>query len=148
MALTKEKTSYNQVLIENQENSPIRDIKFICPICKTEKEFEVPVSVINNSRQLTTISIPKYLICKHHFQVFIDKNFVVRGYQKVDFEMDNNHTLNFKKKNNPKLKKKKNGLLQTQIGKKLEEIYEEFWDFIEDDNEIFKEFIKKDQRRS
>ncbi|MFX0073522.1 MAG: hypothetical protein ACFFAO_20795, partial [Candidatus Hermodarchaeota archaeon] len=32
-------------------------------------------------------SVPKGLICNHNFQAFIDKNFIVRGYQKIDFEL-------------------------------------------------------------
>ena len=42
--------------------------------------------VINQSKQLTTISIPSGLCCEHSFQSFVDKNFIVRGYQNVDFE--------------------------------------------------------------
>ncbi len=44
------------------------------------------MKVINQSKQLTTISIPSKLCCDHSFQAFVDKNFVVRGYQTVDFE--------------------------------------------------------------
>jgi len=61
-------------------------VKVICPVCKSQKELKFPKSVINKSRQLTTISIPKGFICEHHFQAFLDKNFTVRGYQKVDFD--------------------------------------------------------------
>jgi len=28
------------------------------------------------------------MVCEHHFQVFVDKNLAVRGYQRVDYEMD------------------------------------------------------------
>lgn len=44
------------------------------------------VKIINQSKQLTTVSIPSGLTCEHSFQAFVDKNFVVRGYQTVDFE--------------------------------------------------------------
>jgi hypothetical protein len=62
------------------------EIKFMCPTCKATKVLEFPSSLINGTKQLTTISLPKGLICPHHFQAFVDKNFMVRGYQKVDFE--------------------------------------------------------------
>jgi hypothetical protein len=58
-----------------------------CPICYEKKELTFPKSVITGARQLTTISIPKGLLCDHHFQAYVDKNFMVRGYQKVDFEL-------------------------------------------------------------
>jgi len=63
-------------------------VKITCPVCKVKKELSFPKSVINEARQLTTISLPKGLLCDHHFQAFVDKNFIVRGYQKVDFEFE------------------------------------------------------------
>jgi len=58
-----------------------------CPICNKEnRKLRLPVKIINQSKQLTTVSIPSGLNCDHSFQAFVDKNFVVRGYQTVDFE--------------------------------------------------------------
>ena len=62
-------------------------IKLECPICKTKKSVKFPRSIINQAKQLTTVSVTKGLLCGHHFQIFIDKNFKIRGYQKVDFEL-------------------------------------------------------------
>lgn len=178
-------------------------ILFICPICKLQKELKFPNSIIHQAKQLSTISIPKGLVCKHHFQAFVDKNFKVRGYQKVDFEYasdlikpqkvrkkkekdDNNELFdnltlegNFveyqpriKSKANKAYKNQKYALFMTEevittpskkgenlpnkqqlsdTHKKskmtLEDIYNEFWEFIDDQNNIFREFIKKDSRR-
>ncbi|MFX0060151.1 MAG: hypothetical protein ACFE85_14340 [Candidatus Hodarchaeota archaeon] len=165
-------------------------LKVICPVCKSQKELKFPKSVINQSRQLTTISIPKNLVCKHHFQAFVDKNFIVRGYQKVDFEfasdlikkkkkstndsnlfdnliLEENFVEYNPKNTNNKLKKKNNLFIteeiiesskrirgmenQTDCTKKkminLKEIYDEFWEFIDNDNNDFKEFIQSDPRR-
>ena len=81
MAIIKERINPKTFnLIEKVE------IRFVCPSCKATKVLEFPSSVINGAKQLTTISLPKGLICPHHFQAFVDKNFMVRGYQKVDFE--------------------------------------------------------------
>ncbi len=63
------------------------DIVVQCPICKGKKKLEIPSQIINQSNQLSTVSIPSGFVCKHTFQAFIDKNFKVRGYQKVDFEL-------------------------------------------------------------
>ncbi|MFW9939969.1 MAG: hypothetical protein ACFFFT_02935 [Candidatus Thorarchaeota archaeon] len=62
------------------------DILIRCPICKENRALRLPIKIINQSKQLTTVSIPSGLNCEHGFQAFIDKNFVVRGYQKVDFD--------------------------------------------------------------
>ena len=51
--------------------------------------MKVPRKIINETKQLTTVSIPSELVCEHSFQAFIDKNFIVRGYQQVDFEFSN-----------------------------------------------------------
>jgi hypothetical protein len=59
----------------------------VCPKCQTKKIINVPIKIINQSKQLTTVSVPLGLICNHSFQAFIDKNFKVRAYQKVDFEL-------------------------------------------------------------
>jgi len=166
-------------------------IEFICPKCSASKQLEFPKSVIDKAKNLTTISIPKYLICEHSFQAFIDKNYKIRGYQSVDFEFkkaiegsDNpihQEKLMKKKKSEKhlfetlitegnyveyfpkdyKLPKKREVNSQIEFipqkkenineseskNRNLKKIYEDFWGYIEDDNEIFKEFIIKDERR-
>jgi hypothetical protein len=176
--------------VKRAESDKEITIQFVCPVCKSEKELQVKKSIINQAKQLTTISIPKNKICQHHFQAFVDKNFKVRGYQKVDFTFESdsienkniylykikkddnelfkklvikanymeyypNNAENFKKEfqNKYDYQKKKNEPLKVkklQIEKKemtLEEIYEQFWEFIDDDNQEFREFIIKDHRR-
>jgi hypothetical protein len=119
------------------------------------------------------------LVCDHHFQAFVDKQFKVRGYQRVDFEIKQDdstakHTeekkdtlnneerdfydnlilegnyLEYKPKNNknPILdEKKRETLVMGNNEMSLEEIYEEFWEFIDDENYEFKELILKDVTR-
>lgn len=105
----------------------VQSIKVSCPICNSRKEIDIPLEIINESKHLTTVSISKGMICEHHFQLFIDKNFAIRGYQKVDFQV-----------NDAKAQKSK---------MTLEEIYEEFYEFIDDNNSTFIPFIIKDKRR-
>ncbi|MFX1480544.1 MAG: hypothetical protein ACFFCI_20840 [Promethearchaeota archaeon] len=64
----------------------LHDIRVICPTCEASKALKIPTQIINQSKQLTTVSIPSGAVCKHSFQSFVDKNFKIRGYQKVDFE--------------------------------------------------------------
>ena len=71
---------------EVSEKETYQGITVICPNCKTKKEINIPSKIINQAQQLTTISIPSGAVCEHGFQAFVDKNFKVRGYQRVDFE--------------------------------------------------------------
>ncbi|MHA1758676.1 MAG: hypothetical protein ACTSVV_18065 [Promethearchaeota archaeon] len=73
--------------IEYYNNEEIKKILIQCPICKKKEKIEIPTQIVLKSKQLSTISIPKNFICEHCFQVFLDKNFKVRGYQKVDYEL-------------------------------------------------------------
>ncbi len=167
MAVINENLNTN--LIELNEYS---HVKVSCPICKTEKILKFPKTVINQAKQLTTISLPKGVVCDHHFQAFVDKNFVVRGYQKVDFEFaydvlkkknpeiieslekENNFYNNLVLEGNyveyipPKKDKSATSNISTSKMMTLEEIYEEFWEFIDDANEEFKTLIEKDPRRT
>ena len=70
----------------NGQEELFETILIVCPKCKTQRKLKVPTKIINQSKQLTTVSIPVQLCCEHSFQAFIDKNFKVRGYQQVDFE--------------------------------------------------------------
>ena len=63
-----------------------KEIVIECPKCQKKRKLKIPIKIINQSKQLTTISIPMGLCCEHSFQAFIDKNFKVRGYQHVDFD--------------------------------------------------------------
>jgi len=74
----------NNSKIDNEEF--LEDILIVCPKCKTNKELKIPRKVVNQSKQLTTISIPSGLCCEHSFQSFVVMNFKIRGYQNVDFE--------------------------------------------------------------
>ena len=70
---------------ENHEKEAFENITVICPKCKNKKELTIPIKIVNQSKQLTTVSIPTNLCCEHSFQAFVDKNFKIRGYQLVDF---------------------------------------------------------------
>lgn len=77
-------TTQDRIRIEDDEF--LEEILIRCPKCSNNKKLKIPIKVIHQSKQLTTISIPSNLCCEHSFQAFVDKNFIVRGYQTVDFE--------------------------------------------------------------
>lgn len=127
----------------------IKRISISCPICKNKRIIEIPLSIIDKSKQLTTISIPKGKICEHHFQIFIDKNYRIRGFQKVDYELcDQQNSNNLPPKNSEKSQERPNMHLQSHRREmSLREIYDEFWEYISEDNKVFEEFISEDTRR-
>ncbi len=155
-------------------------IEVICPICKTRDIVGISPSRLNKKSQLTTISVHKGLICPHHFQFFMDNNFQIRGYQKVDLELNQANATKLRNgvkafnltenKDNDLFEQliidddnikyntiNHNDIKKTSISKQepiskkkkmtSKEIYEEFWEFIDENNEIFREFIIKDNRR-
>ena len=144
------------------------EINFVCPVCKAKKSLQFPNSVINKAKQLTTISLPKGLVCEHHFQAFVDKNFIVRGYQKVDFEFttkkeDNRDNENqffedlilegnyveYNPRKFPIVTCLDGGPITRDNSDReiIKKIYEEFWEFIDQTNPEFKEFVEKDPRK-
>ncbi len=79
----------NEIQVKEQdltEGELFKKVFIICPECKTLKKLNIPSKIINQSKHITTISIPTGLICEHHFQAFVDKDSNVRGYQLGDFE--------------------------------------------------------------
>ncbi len=73
--------------ISRQELFKYINIK--CPRCDTPKRLKIPEKIINQSQHITTISIPKGMVCEHSFQAFADKYFTIISYQVVDFESSN-----------------------------------------------------------
>ena len=146
-----------------------RKVPIICPICKSKKDLELPASIVNQASNIATISLPKGLVCDHHFQIFVDRNFNVRGYQKVDLEIEINQKeqiqddkelfenlllegnyVEYRSKNHHQSIQSvptRNRKMNVRKAMSNEEIYEEFWEFIADDNAEFQEFIIKDKRR-
>ncbi len=150
MAVTKE--LYASPLEETEIH-----LEIICPICKIKKELAIPKSVISKAKQLSTISVQKHTICRHHFQVFIDKNYVVRGYQKVDYDIRPNlseyrrsflSSSHFRESLIQKSMSAKKTQTNSDKMEKLRKLYDEFWEFIDNNNEEFQEFIKNDGRRN
>lgn len=138
------------------KNNNIKKVNIICPICESKKRIDVPESIINQAKQLTTISIPSGLCCEHSFQVFLDKQFKVRGYQKVDLDLSTSLIEKsqgaLKQSNDFKsIKEDKNSIKASENVRKdknkIEIIYAKFWKFIDDDNYEFRELILKDPRR-
>ena len=77
-------------MIKEKESSyeeQVKEVQMVCPVCSNTNKISIPIKVVIQSKQLTTVSVPSGLVCEHTFQAFVDKNFKVRGYQKVDYEL-------------------------------------------------------------
>ena len=68
-------------------NELTKEINITCPQCNTINKVNIPEKIIEKTKQLTTVSIPSGYMCQHTFQLFIDKDFKIRGYQKVDYSI-------------------------------------------------------------
>ena len=71
---------------KNQEEL-FKKVVIRCPKCQTQKTLKLPAKIIHSSGHTTTISIPSGIVCEHYFQAFVDQQFLVRGYQVVDFRI-------------------------------------------------------------
>jgi hypothetical protein len=60
------------------------NVEIICPICQRREVINIPMRIIEKSKQLTSLLIPAGRICDHTVVPFIDKNLKVRAYQKLD----------------------------------------------------------------
>ncbi|MBN1802569.1 MAG: hypothetical protein JW891_13740 [Candidatus Lokiarchaeota archaeon] len=81
-------TNEGREIETGKEESKIKNVAFTCPICRTKKIVSIPIKIVSNSDGLTSISFRSGQVCEHMFQAFIDKNFQIRGYQKIDIEVD------------------------------------------------------------
>lgn len=88
--LTELKISLNHNLNKNKnqtfQEELFNHVELKCPICETQKTVKIPSNIFNPSQKMTSISIPKKLVCAHGFQILIDKDFTINRYQVVNYE--------------------------------------------------------------
>ncbi len=64
-------------------------VAIACPSCNTPSSIDVPAILVQKStRGIVSINVPADSVCKHNFQFFLDRNGSVRGYQKIDFQLE------------------------------------------------------------
>ncbi len=64
------------------------DIELACPACNKKGKIDVPLNLlVETDKGTVTIDVPPEAVCPHAFQVILDKNANVRGYQKIDFQL-------------------------------------------------------------
>jgi hypothetical protein len=68
--------------------SETKTVMVICPKCSKSKKIPFPSDAITKPDGLTTINVPADIVCEHSFQLYLDQNFSIRGYQQSDFEIN------------------------------------------------------------
>jgi hypothetical protein len=64
-----------------------RKILVVCPLCEKRGEIQVPEEVLIEKKGSSVILVRSGITCTHSYQVFVDKNCTVRGYQRTDYEV-------------------------------------------------------------
>lgn len=69
--------------------SNTKSIEVKCPICQVVNKINVPIAVLSQKKfGSIKIQIPIGAVCPdHQFIVFVDQNGIVRGYEKIDLQM-------------------------------------------------------------
>lgn len=58
----------------NLETEVWGNVGIVCPICRSKKIINIPMRIIDQSKQLTSLFIPTGRVCDHAFVPFIDKH--------------------------------------------------------------------------
>lgn len=67
-------------------------VQIVCPICKKVGYIDIDKdSLRQNSRGITAINISMEHICPHSFLAYVDRNFHVRDFMIVDFNVESLH---------------------------------------------------------
>lgn len=55
----------------------------VCPYC--QKSGFINLHSIELTKSISCIKLNKNTLCEHQIHIYIDKNYVVRGYEKIDY---------------------------------------------------------------
>ncbi len=70
----------------------MRSVYVNCPICHKSGSISVPTYVFdNNYNGIVSIQVAEGDICKHQMLVSVDRNFCVRGIERIDFQVFISH---------------------------------------------------------
>jgi hypothetical protein len=63
-------------------------IRVVCPVCQKMNYVYLPKDdILSSKKGLSSVFIHSKLVCKHSFQIFVDKKGKVRGHETPDFEL-------------------------------------------------------------
>ncbi|MCJ7648882.1 MAG: hypothetical protein MUP85_09740 [Candidatus Lokiarchaeota archaeon] len=66
------------------ENEEWQGILVECPYCNKQRKIKIPLSKIKIKSELTSILIPKFIICEHSFLFIVDNALTPKKYEYID----------------------------------------------------------------
>ncbi len=65
-----------------------QSLEISCPICEILKSINVPKQIFSQKKfGMIKIQVPPNVTCEHHYIVFVDVKGTVKGYEKIDIQM-------------------------------------------------------------
>lgn len=65
-----------------------KKVQLVCPICQKTAFVPIPTYIFERKQAgIAKVQIIPDVVCEHQFVAFIDKNFMARGYDRIDFQL-------------------------------------------------------------
>ena len=76
------------IIQQNSSQEENFKIHVVCPVCNKSNYIYLPKEdILRSQKGLSSVFIHSKLVCKHSFQIFVDKKGKVRGHETPDFEL-------------------------------------------------------------
>lgn len=67
----------------------VYEIKVHCKKCSVNETIDIPREIIDECmKPILVVHIPQNRICTHQFNIFLDKNLQIRGFEYFDYDVE------------------------------------------------------------
>ncbi|MHA1731897.1 MAG: hypothetical protein ACTSU5_08130 [Promethearchaeota archaeon] len=71
------------------EASTEKNVLVVCPTCKKSAQVPVPTYIFDKKKSgIVKVQIHTGIVCEHQFVVYVDQNFMARGFEAIDFLLE------------------------------------------------------------